>query len=433
MAAGSRASRTLTDTVSASPAVSPAQTGSAQPVLDPLQFPPAEAHSAEYRVLRLAAALIAVGYLAFLVVSAPLILEQRPMLAAWYTPGAVAIVFGPPPLLVVAGLRSDPTAIRRLSAVTAVTLLVAAVLWLPALHDAAVPDSDHIWLVSLLTIAAVAAAVGLPPRWAIGYLLLTCPLLQYVDQHSALNRSSVDIPTRTLLILLSCGLTMAAAIGVIHSMRMLDRSRMVTRQRAAEAAAAEALAAERERIDALIHDSVMSTLLDASRRENDAILTGQAARALEALDQLRAGTVGGNALTVEQLIALLRASATEIDEDIAVQVRRGPGSEGLCVPYTAATTIGAALAEAVRNVVRHAAGPGVPAHRSVEVAVSADAVLVDVIDDGPGFDPDAVRPHRLGLRVSIRGRMRQLPGGHADVLSRPGAGTRVRLGWKAAP
>ncbi|MDG3014440.1 ATP-binding protein [Speluncibacter jeojiensis] len=388
---------------------------------------------AEHRVLRMAAALIAAGYLAFLVVSAPLILTQRPMLAAWYTPVAVTIVFGPPLLLVVAALRSGPTAIRRLSTVVAATLLVAAAFWLPALHDPAVPDSDHIWLLPVLTIATVAAAIGMPPLWAIGYLLLTCPLLQFADRQSALDRSSVDIATGTLLVLLSCGLSMAAAIGIIHSMRLLDRSRALTRQRAAEAAAAEALAAERERIDALIHDSVLSTLLDASRRENDAVLTAQAGRALDALDRLRTGVAAGDALTVDQLVTLLRASATEIDEDIVVQVRRNPGSAGLRVPHTAATTIGAALAEAVRNVVRHADRPGAPSHRSVEVSLSADAVLVDVVDDGPGFDPDTVRPHRLGLRVSIRGRMRQLPGGHADVHSSPGAGTRVRLGWRAQP
>ena len=52
-----------------------------------------------------------------------------------------------------------------------------------------------------------------------------------------------------------------------------------------------------------------------------------------------------------------------------------------------------------------------------------------VIDDGRGFDPAAVRPGRLGMSVSIVERMRAVHGGRAAIVSRPGVGTRVSIGW----
>jgi signal transduction histidine kinase len=58
-----------------------------------------------------------------------------------------------------------------------------------------------------------------------------------------------------------------------------------------------------------------------------------------------------------------------------------------------------------------------------------DSLRVDVIDDGVGFDLRSVPPHRLGLAVSIRGRMAHLPGGSALVQSQPGRGARVVISW----
>jgi signal transduction histidine kinase len=53
---------------------------------------------------------------------------------------------------------------------------------------------------------------------------------------------------------------------------------------------------------------------------------------------------------------------------------------------------------------------------------------VTVQDDGRGFDPAAIPVERLGVRTSILDRMATV-GGSADVVSRPGAGTRIELAW----
>jgi signal transduction histidine kinase len=75
--------------------------------------------------------------------------------------------------------------------------------------------------------------------------------------------------------------------------------------------------------------------------------------------------------------------------------------------------------EALTNVAKHANAESV----WIEVAQSADSLLIVVRDDGGGFDMNA-RSHGFGL-VGIRERI-ALQGGSLAIVSSPGAGTEVR-------
>jgi anti-sigma regulatory factor (Ser/Thr protein kinase) len=88
----------------------------------------------------------------------------------------------------------------------------------------------------------------------------------------------------------------------------------------------------------------------------------------------------------------------------------------------------AAIEECLSNVARHA---GVDV---AEVVVSRQDgnLVVLVVDQGGGFDPDQVPSDRLGLAESVRGRLAEL-GGTVAVWSRPGAGTTVMLSVPVHP
>ncbi|MBW7885366.1 MAG: HAMP domain-containing protein [Caldilineaceae bacterium] len=78
--------------------------------------------------------------------------------------------------------------------------------------------------------------------------------------------------------------------------------------------------------------------------------------------------------------------------------------------------------EALANVSRHAHASQV--HASLQV--NDGNVILIVEDDGIGFDPDHMQPsagHGLGL-AGMRERVAML-GGHVEVASQPGAGTRI--------
>ena len=87
-----------------------------------------------------------------------------------------------------------------------------------------------------------------------------------------------------------------------------------------------------------------------------------------------------------------------------------------------------ALSEALRNSHLHA---GPRATRTVTAALQADSITITIADDGVGFDHTSIPPHRLGIAVSILGRMRPIAGGSARVDSEPGRGTTVHIEWTA--
>ncbi|TJZ51234.1 sensor histidine kinase [Streptomyces piniterrae] len=97
------------------------------------------------------------------------------------------------------------------------------------------------------------------------------------------------------------------------------------------------------------------------------------------------------------------------------------------LPAVAAAELTAAVGAALDNVRVHA---GAGAHAWILVEDEPDAVIVTVRDDGPGIPEgrlaDAEREGRLGVALSIRGRLRDL-GGSADWISVHGQGTEVEL------
>ncbi|MFI0778809.1 MacS family sensor histidine kinase [Streptomyces sp. NPDC021212] len=103
-----------------------------------------------------------------------------------------------------------------------------------------------------------------------------------------------------------------------------------------------------------------------------------------------------------------------------------PGAP-VILPAAAAGELAAAVGAALDNVRVHA-GEGARAWILLEDEPAA--VMVTVRDDGPGIPDgrlaDAEREGRLGVALSIRGRLRDL-GGTAEWISAPGQGTEVEL------
>jgi signal transduction histidine kinase len=79
--------------------------------------------------------------------------------------------------------------------------------------------------------------------------------------------------------------------------------------------------------------------------------------------------------------------------------------------------------EALQNALRHAHAE----HVSVRLRHASDGLVVEVSDDGVGFDPGGaeIRSRHLGL-TSMEERAQEL-GGRLEIHSAPGAGTTVRF------
>jgi signal transduction histidine kinase len=206
-----------------------------------------------------------------------------------------------------------------------------------------------------------------------------------------------------------------------------ERERLLT-------AAVEASAVERRRIARDLHDGVVQDLAGlsfaasaaardlrdrpelAARMESLGVGVRSSLRTLRSLlveiypPELR---TEGLAAALDDLIA--PAIASGIDVDLTVDDTPGASDDAIGLVWRTAQ-------EAVRNAVRH----GQPTHLRVAVTAVQGTLILEVDDDGHGFDPSAPpREGHLGLRA-LRDLIRET-GASLTIDSTPGAGTRVRM------
>lgn len=100
----------------------------------------------------------------------------------------------------------------------------------------------------------------------------------------------------------------------------------------------------------------------------------------------------------------------------------GPGMPD--VPTDVALALYRIVQEALRNACTHAAA----SRASVHVACEPGVLVIEVRDDGQGFDPQA-RRGRAGIGLSTMRERARLAGAELQITSRPGEGTRVQVRW----
>lgn len=193
---------------------------------------------------------------------------------------------------------------------------------------------------------------------------------------------------------------------------------------------------ERKRIARELHDETsqgLAVLAMGLEAAQDALRAGKAAR----LDEVKAVAVR-TLEDVHRLILDLRPSVLD-DLGLLSAIRwygdRTLATRGISVRYEFGdvrrlppemeTALFRVCQEAMSNVARHAQATAV----LVQVGVEGDEVVIDIEDDGKGFDP-ASASRREGRRpwgLMGIGERAEILGGTARIDSEPGQGTRVAL------
>jgi signal transduction histidine kinase len=218
-----------------------------------------------------------------------------------------------------------------------------------------------------------------------------------------------------------------AALAVVNAQRT---------ERARELSVAE----ERARLARELHDSVTQTLFSLTLAAESAAALAAAARpdpalgeqldrvrelARAGLDEMRAmvGALRPADVDTDGLAEALRRRVDLLRRvhDVRLSLRtRGPAR---LRDRTVEREVLLVASEALANALQHAGATAI----DVTVDTGGDAVRLDVVDDGAGFDLAATSraSRRLGL-TSMRERAEAL-GGTLHVDTAPGAGTTVRL------
>ena len=200
--------------------------------------------------------------------------------------------------------------------------------------------------------------------------------------------------------------------------------------------AVEASTDERRRIAADLHDGPVQELAGLSYSLSAAAQTETSAAARETLDRAAAGTRDSmrqlRSLLVEIHPPNLRASGLEaaLTDLLAPLSARGTRTEltvasGLDLDEETERLVHRAVAEALRNVQRHAQATSV----RVTVTTEGGDVRLEVADDGRGFAPaERERSREEGhVGLSLLEELAARAGGRLAVRSAPGQGTTFAL------
>jgi signal transduction histidine kinase len=375
------------------------------------------------RVTRTMTLALGVGTVVFSLLSVGGFIAQFGSFSPIWSWGVVLTTFIPP--LVAAALSGVLTArtLRTLLGVAAVGHLGGLLFLVPAITTptgTVPPELAAPWVLGISAIGTCAAAVAWRPLVAWLYLA-ACIVTLGADRVLASSESLLQIAVQdALYTMLFDAIFAALAIATARAGRALDAAadRAIVETRAA--AATEAAARERSRIEALVHDSVLVALLASARGAPRA--AQEARQAIERLDDV-AELSSPTQVATQAWIWRLQSLATDLAPAARFSHEQSGAPES--IPGDVAAAMLEAAAEAIRNSVQHAG----PAARAVHVRATGDVVEVTILDDGIGFEPSRVDAARLGVAVSILDRMKSLSGGGGTVVSRPGVGTRVALVW----
>lgn len=321
--------------------------------------------------------------------------------------------------------------VRLAYAVVAWTILGALILWPIEASDPGIPAGSDPWIYYLCTVATGSAAIAFRPALAFAFTLAV-PVgygILRVTPAGASAPLETAILEGTYVTLL--GIIVLAVILLLRSAADgVDAAQSQALQRYEEAARAHANEHERIRVDALVHDDVLGTLLSAARaRDPKAKMLARinAERAIKHLQDAQDGF--GTATTLvppSDLAERVGEIARLLPVPFAVTSVVAPDATSL--PMGVVESVVAAAQQAMTNSANHA---GPEATRAVFVDVTAGALSVRIVDDGRGFQLEDISAERLGVRVSVIGRVESV-GGSADIRSAPGQGTTVELRWDAA-
>jgi signal transduction histidine kinase len=205
-------------------------------------------------------------------------------------------------------------------------------------------------------------------------------------------------------------------------------------ERALKLASQNARLAERSRISRELHDSISQHLFSLT------LLSGGLQRALPSDSPLQA-QMGLLSDTVATAIHEMRALVLDLHPSALTDKGLGPALEDLCASYRARLDMDVTARvepvqldaagqhallrvaqEAMGNAARHADATTV----RLELRAVAGGAVLEVADDGRGFDTSAVSAPTSGVGLRLmRERIAEL-GGELALDSRPGSGTTVR-------
>jgi Histidine kinase-, DNA gyrase B-, and HSP90-like ATPase. len=269
---------------------------------------------------------------------------------------------------------------------------------------------------------------GLFTHWLVGGFYLSAVSVAWFVLHAseAGGQATIQGALQDASYLFLFGGSIIGTINLVRrGAQKADLANSAAIASAIEQAKIDAVERERQRLDALIHDRVLNTLLLAAKAKNKSERENAAALALQAISSLREAIEEPRStpsVTPLGLFRALRKAALQLVPQIEVRTLAGGSEE---IPAAEARAITEATLQAIDNASRHS---GANRFELILDSPKTGAIEIVVSDNGTGFRPERIPRDRIGIRTSVLGRLVAI-GGDARIESRFGSGTKVTLRW----
>jgi signal transduction histidine kinase len=306
--------------------------------------------------------------------------------------------------------------------------MVVMVLSWPFVLNSDVPQdgSFYPWIWWGIDTGWIAVALSFGWRFALVYYVSLIGLVQYMfSLPMGGSHAGITIVTDSFYTFLTNASISVIALMIREAANRSDQANSEAIRAEVQQAEAEAKAKERLRLDGLIHDSVLTALISATQAKNveEAKASAElAGSALRKLSEVQRGDMAQAPVYCSELFDSIILAAERIDPKIKSKKNC---RTSISVDAETVSALTEATIQAIHNSLMHA-GPN--ASRELSLKSSKAGIKIVILDNGKGFRMSQVNRSRMGIKVSIIGRMEAV-GGSAHIVSQPRQGTTVVLEW----
>lgn len=307
------------------------------------------------------------------------------------------------------------------------TVLVAMWRWPLLVNDpTTLPQDFQAWVWWLVGTATISMGIA-NPRWlGLLYLVVASVTWYFLDTSIYGGSGNPNNAMQDAFYVFLLGGAVSALVRLTRdAAKRADQANSIAIANAIEQAQIDAAERERQRIDALVHDRVLNTLLVAAKASNKQDQEAAAIAAAEAIASLESAAQDQETqpkVTTLGLYRSLRKAALRASSELEVEIVSAGLEE---ISADIAQTITEATLQAIDNAIRHSESNIIQVQLGDK---SGNGLYVQVRDHGKGFNLDRLAKDRLGIRSSIQARMLSI-GGQAFISSEIGSGTVVELRW----
>ena len=343
----------------------------------------------------------------------------------FFWPGVISIVVAV--LVLVIGVWAAQNATVGLRLMVVVTILILVTWPMQMNAGQALPEQFQPWIWWAVGIAAI-GAIGAFAVWPATIVVIFLPLMWFFirQTESGGNQTMWVALQESATSFMFSSTFVALVIGLRYEASKVDSANQKAAEAAVELARVDAIERERGRVDALVHDSVLTTLLVAANAHNPeqrSAATALAGAAIAKLNEAKStDTEAPKTISVSSLFSALEQAACRAASDLVVHVEGANDAE---VPADVAAAVSEATIQSVTNSVQHA---GTVSNRELFLRGSSRGFKVVIKDNGRGFRPSRIPKNRLGVRLSVINRVEDV-GGRVFFDTKLGQGTSVILEW----